>query len=174
VCHPVDAQKFYIDFLPGELRLVRRDGIQMFGIHYWDSVRSPIAGRSKNKHLIRYDPRDLSHVYLKDRPSGQYLKLPYRDIRNPPITQSEHRSVIKQLGRNKQLAINEANIFAAILEQRELVKRACKNTTSARRAREKVVIRKAPTSIRESHSISDPESQDLLQRIKPYKVEVWE
>jgi putative transposase len=174
VRHPVDAQKFYIDFLPGELRLVRRDGIQMFGIHYWDSVLSPVAGRSKNRYLIRYDPRDLSHVYLKDRPSGQYLKVPYRDIRNPPITQNEHRSVIKQLGRNKHLAINEANIFAAILEQRELVTRARKNTTSARRAREKVVARKTPTSIRGSRAISDTEPQELLQRIKPYKVEVWE
>jgi putative transposase len=53
VRHPVDAQKFYIDFLPGELRLVRRDGIQMFGIHYWDSVLSPVAGRSKKANASK-------------------------------------------------------------------------------------------------------------------------
>jgi putative transposase len=27
-------------------RLIRRDGIQMFNIHYWDNVLSPLAGRS--------------------------------------------------------------------------------------------------------------------------------
>ena len=29
------------DFLPEEWRLIRRDGIQMFNIHYWDNVLSP-------------------------------------------------------------------------------------------------------------------------------------
>jgi putative transposase len=74
VRRPADAQKFYIDFLPGESRLIRRDGIQMFGIHYWDSALSPVAGRSTEKYLVRYDPRDLSHVYVKDRKLHQYLK----------------------------------------------------------------------------------------------------
>jgi putative transposase len=170
--HPGDAQKFYIDFLPGELRLIRRDGIQLFGIHYWDNVLSPFAGRAKDRNLIRYDPRDLSHVYLKATANGHYLRVPYRDIGHPPITLNEHRSVVKQLKRTKQLVINEATIFAAILEQRELIKKACKNTASARRAREKAgklsarILDKGPTS--------DPESQALLERITPYKVEVWE
>jgi putative transposase len=171
---PADPQKFYIDFLPGEFRLVRRDGIQVFGIHYWDSILSPVAGRSKTKYLIRYDPRDLFHVYLKDRAGGQYLKVPYRDMRNPPITQSEHRSVLRQLGRSKNLAINEANIFAAILEQRALVERARKNITSVRRAREKATSRKAPASVNQNRPISDSESKAPLQKIKPYRVEVWE
>jgi putative transposase len=134
--HPADAQ-FYIDFLPGELRLTRRDGIQLFGIHYWDNVLSPFAGRAKDRNLVRYDPRDLSHVYTKATANGHYLRVPYRDIGHPPITLNEHRSVVKKLKRTKQLVINEATIFAAILEQRELIKKACKNTTSARRAREK-------------------------------------
>ena len=170
--HPADPQKFYIDFLPGELRLIRRDGIQLFGIHYWDNVLTPFAGRSTDRNLIRYDPRDLSHVYTKATLNGHYLKVPYRDIGHPPITLNENRSVVKQLKRTKQLAINETTIFAAILEQRELVKQACKNTTSARRAREKTG--KLSTMIKEKGPISDSESQALLERIKPYKVEVWE
>jgi putative transposase len=170
--HPANPQKFYIDFLPGELRLIRRDGIQLFGIHYWDNVLSPFAGRATDRNLIRYDPRDLSHVYTKATSNGHYLKVPYRDIGHPPITLNEHRSVVKQLKRTKQLAINETTIFAAILEQRELIKQACKNTTSARRARERAG--KLSTRIKEKGAISDSESQALLERITPYKVEVWE
>jgi putative transposase len=170
--HPADPQKFYIDFLPGELRLIRRDGIQLFGIHYWDNVLSPFAGRSTDRNLIRYDPRDLSHVYTKATSNGHYLKVPYRDIGHPPITLNEHRSVVKQLKRTKQLAINETTIFAAVLEQRELIKQACKDTTSARRARERAG--KLSTRIKEKGPISDSESQALLERITPYKVEVWE
>jgi putative transposase len=43
---PEDPQTFFLDFLPEEWRLIRRDGIQMFNIHYWDNVLSPLAGRS--------------------------------------------------------------------------------------------------------------------------------
>jgi putative transposase len=49
---PPDANKFYIDFLPGELCLVRRDGIRLFNIHYWHSVLSTVAGRSTQKYLM--------------------------------------------------------------------------------------------------------------------------
>lgn len=171
---PADAQKFYIDFLPGESRLIRRDGIQLFGIHYWESALSPIAGRSMDKYLVRYDPRDLSHVYVKDRKLHQYLKVPYRDIRHPPITQSEHRSVIKRLGKNKSLAINEANIFAAILEQRALVDRAQSETMGARRARAKAGTLKPSAKAKDLPKISGAGSDDLIQTIKPYDVEVWE
>ena len=60
--HPADPERFYIDFLPFEQRLIRRDGIQLFRIHYWDNTLSGLAGRSQHKLLIRYDPRDLSKV----------------------------------------------------------------------------------------------------------------
>jgi len=32
-----------MDFLPGELRLVRRDGIRLFNIHHWDNVLIPMS-----------------------------------------------------------------------------------------------------------------------------------
>jgi putative transposase len=35
---PEDSQTFFLDFLPEEWRLIRRDDIQMFNIHYWDNV----------------------------------------------------------------------------------------------------------------------------------------
>lgn len=172
--HPRDAQKFYVDFLPGELRMIRRDGIQIFGIHYWDSVLSPFAGRSKDRYLIRYDPRDLSHVYMEAAPNGDYLKVPYRDIGHPAITLHEHRSSIRQLKSAKHFAINEGTIFSAILEQRELVLKACEKTASARRAREKLTTQKPPTKNKQNEPLSDSQSEPLPERITPYKVEVWE
>ncbi len=61
--HPVDPERFHIDFLPFEQRRIRRDGIQLFRIHYWDNVLGPLAGRSEKPFLVRYDPRDLSKGY---------------------------------------------------------------------------------------------------------------
>ena len=61
-----NAKRFFCDFLPGERRLIRRDGIRLFNIHYWSNVLSPLAGRSKHAVLVKYDPRDLSRVYFRD------------------------------------------------------------------------------------------------------------
>jgi putative transposase len=172
---PEDARKFYIDFLPGETRLIRRDGIQLSGIHYWDNALSPFAGRSKQKYLVRYDPRDLSHVYVKDRTGGQYITVPYRDISRPRITQEEHRSVLKILGRNKSILINERTMFAAILEQRALVEKARKDTSTARRNREKMNARKAvaqETTVKQP--IVEAQLEESPRPVEPYKVEVWE
>jgi putative transposase len=172
---PEDARKFYIDFLPGETRLIRRDGIQLSGIHYWDNALSPFAGRSKQKYLVRYDPRDLSHLYVKDRTGGQYITVPYRDISHPRITQEEHRSVLKILGRNKSILINERTMFAAILEQRVLVEKARKDTSTARRNREKMNARKAvaqETTVKQP--IVEAQLEESPRPVKPYKVEVWE
>ena len=47
--HPHDPGRFLLDFLPAEERLIRRDGIRMFNLHYWDNVLSPLAGRSQQR-----------------------------------------------------------------------------------------------------------------------------
>lgn len=171
---PLDSQKFYVDFLPGETRLIRRDGIQLFGIHYWDNALSPVSGRSTQKYLVRYDPRDLSRVYVKDHDGGQYITVPYRDISNPPITLAEQRSVQKRLGKNKGLAINEKTIFAAILDQRALVEKARKDTATARRSREKAKARKAMPRVGNLLPVVEDRSEEPAGSVEPYIVEVWE
>jgi putative transposase len=45
--HPADPGRFYIDFLPFERRLIRRDGIQLFRIHYSDNALTVLAARSE-------------------------------------------------------------------------------------------------------------------------------
>jgi putative transposase len=174
VRRPADAKKFYIDFLPGESRLIRRDGIQLSGIHYWESSLSPVAGHSKQKYLVRYDPRNLSYVFVKDRTGGQYIKVPYRSISNPAITQSEHRSVLKQLKKKKGHAINEEAVFAAILEQRAIVEKAQKDTIAARRKREKISGHKNSPSNSGRHASVDILPDEMPDSVEPYKVEVWE
>ena len=49
-----------MDFLPGERRLIRRDGIRLFNIHYWANVLSPLAGRTK----------ELVYVFSASYPCG--------------------------------------------------------------------------------------------------------
>ncbi|WFU07479.1 Mu transposase C-terminal domain-containing protein (plasmid) [Rhizobium sp. CB3171] len=53
-----------IDFLPSVDRL-RRDGIHLFGLRYWDDVLSIWAGRLDRPLRASYDPRDLSTIFVR-------------------------------------------------------------------------------------------------------------
>lgn len=133
---PIDPTQFFFDFLPGELRLIRRDGIRLFNIHYWDNYLSPLAGRSKTPVLIKYDPRNLSRVYVRDQ-DGRHWPIPYRDLALPPISLWEHREALKRLKEQGRQAVDESLIFATVIEQRKLVD-AARRTTKQRRASERV------------------------------------
>ena len=131
--HPQDPGRFLLDFLPAEERLIRRDGIRMFNLHYWDNVLSPLAGRSQQRFIIKYDPRDLSRVYLRDE-KGDYWTIPYRDLGAPPITLWEHRNALRKLSVDGLKSVDEKLIFQTIAEQRELIAAARLRTRSARLA----------------------------------------
>ena len=109
--------------------------------------------------MIRYDPRDLSHVYVKDPYGRNHITIPYRNLANPTISLLEHRSVLKQLKRLKT-SVDEKTMFAAALQQRDLLQKARKDTASARRQRQKVRTRtKLPTV--PSSSVPMPEEPEL-------------
>tara|TARA_R110002049_G_scaffold185552_3_gene353748 strand:+ start:559 stop:1899 length:1341 start_codon:yes stop_codon:yes gene_type:complete len=57
-----------LNFLPNKTRRISPQGISLFAIDYFDPWLGPlIARRDRLDALdIRYDPRDVSHIYLKD------------------------------------------------------------------------------------------------------------
>jgi putative transposase len=73
---PVDSTEFFLCFL-------RRDGIHLWNIRYWDNVLSPWAGRMQRPLLVKYDPRNLSRIYVRD-PDGLHWPVPYADLGQPP------------------------------------------------------------------------------------------
>lgn len=130
-----DRRRFLIDFLPIERRLIRRDGVSLHSIGYWsDVLRTWIEHRERV--IVRYDPRDLSRIYLL-APDGVYYDLSYRDLRRPPISLAEHRLAIKRLREEGRLHIDEAAIFRAIESMRAIADRAVMASKIARRQRER-------------------------------------
>jgi putative transposase len=73
---PASGEEFFLDFLPAVSRLVQKDGIHFHKIRYWASVLSPWAGRLKKPLLVKYDPRNLSRLYVRD-PNGKHWPIPY-------------------------------------------------------------------------------------------------
>jgi hypothetical protein len=66
---PQDGMRFWLTFLPEEERTLRPDGIHLFGLRYWSPALSADLGRSKRRLLVKFDPRDMSRVFVR-RPSG--------------------------------------------------------------------------------------------------------
>lgn len=128
-----DQRRFLIDFLPFERRLVRREGVFLHSISYWSDVLHTWVGE-REKMLVRYDPRDLSRVYLLG-PDGQYYDLTYSDLSRPPISLWEHRLALKRLREDGKAQVDEEAIFRTIETMRGIADQASAATKTARRQR---------------------------------------
>jgi putative transposase len=159
------SRTFFLGLLPGELRKIRRDGIRLFNIHYWDNVLSPLAGRISAPVLVKYDPRDLSTIHYQDE-QGNYWPIPYRDLGAPPISLWEHRAAESALRAQGKHSFHEADIFSAVLHQRDIVDNARGKTHKMARPDEK---HRAPAI-----PAVEEEEDDLAQAtVIPFKVEEW-
>lgn len=136
VRHPHDPAGFMVDFLPSVDRLVRRDGIHLFGLRYWDDVLSIWAGRLDRSLRVSYDPRDLSRVFAR-APDGTRWPIRFADLRRPPITLGEHRRARTALRERGLALVDEQLIFETIEAQRALVDDAIRCTKAARRLAER-------------------------------------
>jgi len=157
-------QQIFLDFLPFVTRKISREGIRFYGILYWEDVLVSWIGRNKNKEIIKYNPRDLSKLFLCEK-NGNYWPISYRDKTHPTITLSELLE-IKIILREKGLSTkNEGIIFSAIQEQRELVKNAAKKTKAMRRkesARE--------SGIAESTFMLTDNSEKNIEKISDHRI----
>jgi putative transposase len=165
---PLDETEFFLSFLPAVPRQIRRDGIHFYNIRYWDNVLSPWAGRLKEPLLVKYDPRNLSRIYVQD-PGGRHWPVPYADLRQPPIALWEMEAANKQARHDGRRMNTERAIFANILEQRQLVRQA--GSLSKQRRRQE----KLPSPAWPSPGSFEPRmNESRSTEIKPFPVEIWE
>jgi putative transposase len=91
---PADALMH--DFLPFEDRVLRRDGIRLFNIQYQDGGLAHLVDQGVGKLRVKYDPRNLSAVFV-ELPTGGHVRVPCADLGRMPVTLWEHREAIQRL-----------------------------------------------------------------------------
>ena len=128
-----DPRRFLIDFLPIAVRRVRRDGISLHSIHYWADVLRTWIGHPEPM-IVRYDPRDLSRIYLLGE-DNHYYDVSYRDLGRPPISLWEHRLALKRLREEGRALVDETAIFRTIAAMRRIADDAVLASKTARRQR---------------------------------------
>jgi putative transposase len=141
---PSDVRSFMVNFLPLETRILQKDGIHLFNIRYW-SERLPLLARPRDSVIVRYDPRNLSHVFVLGY-DKRYHEVPYGDVRHPPISIWDHRAAADLL-RSHQRKVDELGIFSAHLQQRTIESDAKAATRLARSRSTRIPASRSPSAI---------------------------
>lgn len=93
---PQDRMRFWLTFLPEEERTLRPDGIHLFNLRYWSPALSADVGRTEGRLLVKYDPRDMSRVFVR-RPSGNFVEARYADVTLPSVSLREAQTARRAL-----------------------------------------------------------------------------
>jgi putative transposase len=129
---PHDRRRFWLTFLPEEERTLRPTGIHLFGLRYWSPALSADVGRSNRQLLVKYDPRDMSRVFIR-RPSGNFVEARYADVTLPSITLHEALTARRTLSAKGRREVDPRVVVRTAIAQRELLNAATSKTTAARR-----------------------------------------
>ncbi len=178
---PADLRTFHRDFLPFEERTVQRDGVHLFNISYWHDALTPFL-HDKRKVTAHYNPADLSKVFIRGV-SGEYLEVPYRNLRRPAISMWEHKAANRALRRQGRAGVDEAMIFDMVLARRKLVEEASGRSRRARMERARgagprsaSALPAAPTApvIDGSYQVVPDSADDAPLELPYYDTETWD
>ena len=116
--------------MPAISRTLRRDGIVFEHLRYWHPIFSQWLAR-RERLSLHFDPRNLSKLYVPHE--GDYLEVPFSDLRMPPVSLWEVQAATRHLRKAGQKSINPALLVEAIDKQREIVRAAQAKTRKMRR-----------------------------------------
>ncbi|WP_254515866.1 Mu transposase C-terminal domain-containing protein [Novosphingobium sp. G106] len=134
---PVDRTQFLLDFLPFEMRKVRREGIELFHVFYWHGALAGLVANCAHKLPIKYNPLNLSAVYV-ELPDKSHLTVPLRDHRRPPITKFEHDAALGALREHGRQSVDEQALFDMVAKERRIVLEAIEKTKTARKSAQRI------------------------------------
>jgi putative transposase len=130
---PKDRMAFWVSFLPDAHRTLRPDGIWLHDIPNWSNALSGQVGRAKSELLIKFDPRDVSRIFVQ-HPDSRFLEARARPLGFPAISLREWNQAKKALGGKGRKERNDEQITKTALAQRQLIEKAIAKTAAARRA----------------------------------------
>jgi putative transposase len=100
---PASADQFLMTFLPGEWRTVTREGIELYSLRYQSASLYPLIQRRK-KLMVRFDPRDMSQVFVETRET--HIPVPLVGAPMPAFSLWEWREVHarrREVGRPREI-----------------------------------------------------------------------
>ena len=168
---PFDMEAFRVSFLPSEQRQVRRDGIHLFDLRYWSDALAGYVGRRDGKVVVRYDPRDLSSVWI-ELDGGRCVEARYRNLEIPPVSLWEYREAMQKARAMGKVGTNELVLAELIRQQRRIEGESRALTKAERRSRESnSSMRGLAAEDRASEGLRPVDTGDTSRPM--FKVERW-
>ena len=125
--HPADPQTLFTDLLPHALRAVKPAGIDWHCLRYRSDALAAYVDPD-TKRIVRFDPRDLSSIWL-DLPEGGHLQVPWLNVAWPRLSLWEWNEIRARDGRRakgadpalvRQCLADNAALIAARADRGEL------------------------------------------------------
>ena len=114
---PADTEQFRLSFLPGEWRTITREGVELHGLRYQSEELRPWV-RQRHKAMVRFDPTNLSEVYVET--SEGHIATPLIRGGGMPFSLWEWREVRAQQIANGRMR-DEHAVAAELLANRQLI-----------------------------------------------------
>jgi putative transposase len=145
---PVDPLELRISLMPILRRTVRNGTIQALGEDYHSGALTLLSDAidltkplSQRKFEVRYDPRNISKVWLYNDTNTNYIEVPFADLRKGPISLWEHDAIKKRRG-DPSAQFKDQRYESKMLREDMKVK-AAKKTRGQRLEDEKALRRAA-------------------------------
>jgi putative transposase len=145
-----DELRVRLDFMPFKRRSVQREGIEIDGIFYYDSILRDFIGEEnpddpegEGKYLSRRDPRHIKSIFFYHPKDEEYYEIPYRDITHPDMSIWELRK-IKEYLNSMNIPETEASIFEAKRHLDQIVAESMKTTRATRKAQAQKAHHQSP------------------------------
>jgi putative transposase len=162
---PADPARFLISFLPVTRRRLQRNGLFFEKIRYWSNILPTIA-QPREPLIVRYDPRDLSHLFVMGK-DMRYHSIPYANVTHPPISLGELRHIHALLRSHSKDHIDENMLFSTHEKQQQIVAAAVTTTKATRRRAEA-----ARRGKREKQPMVS--SIDFTKEVASLPMEIWD
>ena len=151
--------RILLAFMPGKERRLSPQGVSMFSLDYyspWLGALVPQRDRL-GKLEVRYDPRDISRVYILDPETREFRSVERRDGMLAPITLWEHEA-----DRMCRRATNARSNVEKVTLRRQIAEIADGPKPS------KIALRNAA---RKSHAAAAPKPYDAMRPATPAPAE---
>lgn len=127
---PGFAHDLMLSFLPSIKRKIDRTGIHFMRLRYWAPWFGPLIRRGAGNVEVRYDPRDLSYVWVEAPTGWERVHLYHRQ---DPFTLREHRLSLEWMREQAKSTFKEDEVHAFRAMAREVIEDEARATKRARR-----------------------------------------
>lgn len=156
-----DPTRVVLSFLPGAKRRLSPQGVSLFALDYYSPWLGGVVPRRDrlDRLEVRYDPRDISHIYVRDPETKEFRSVERRDGRLTPMTLWEHEG-----DRARRRAANARSDTEKVKIQRKIGEIVAASKPSKGDLRDAVRRTHAAQAVKLHEAMRPPEGETPIER----------